>query len=1051
MQSVDAKKEFACFDEFCYKTGLQLMKCRCNVGWSVAFCCLFLAFLPLITRVQATGLQRISNGTLGLPGELPVYGYTLVDAYAGLSFVDPVGLASAPGETNRLFVLEQGGLVYVITNLASPNKTLFLDVRPVFNGCEGGLLGLAFHPAFQSNGFFFVCYTRYTAWPDAQGVEGVYERVSRFSVSATDPNQGLAGSEVVLFSQLDEACNHNGGDLHFGPDGYLYVALGDEGGSGGDLGNAQRIDKDFFSGILRIDVDQRPGSLAPNAHPAATTHYAIPPDNPFVGATDFNGAPVDPAQVRTEFWAVGLRNPWRFSFDADRLYAGDVGQGTAEEIDLIVKGGNYGWNYREGTFPFNGSAPAGVTLLEPLLNYEHGSGSLDGNCVTGGLVYRGARISQLYGEYIFGDWVNGHIWALHYDGTNATNFRRLTGASNPVSFGTDPANQDLLIVEYTGAIKRLTYSSEVTGTPLPATLADTGAFADLNLLTPQAGIIPYELNAPFWSDHAQKTRWFSLPDTNQFLTFNPTGNWTFPTGAVWIKHFELELTNGVAASRKRLETRFLVKTAGGIYGITYRWDDTNATLVPEEGRDEPFIIYDGSGGIIRTQRWHYPSRSECLRCHTPAGGWALGFNTPQLNRDRDYGAGAENQLRALSAAGYFNTAVGEPDTLLKMAAATNTTYPIEHRARSYLAANCAQCHQPGGTGLGTWDARFTTPLSSAGIIDGLLQEDLGDPANRVIQPGSLAHSMIHTRLAASGPQHMPPLATSELNLEAISLISNWITSMTSSTNNPPIISSIGDQTTPEDTVIVGLILSINDIETAPDNLTLTASSSNTNLLPAANISFGGNGTNRTVTISPKTNQFGSTTITLNVSDGTDSTNTVFLLTVTPVNDPPSAADDNASTEENATLQLSSATLLANDVDVDQGDTLVLTGVSSPSVESGTVNLANAVVTYVPPVNFNGTDSFNYTIQDNSGATSTAKVTVTVNPAPRFSSVQLETGGGVRIRFVGTPNKTYRVQASANLLTWSDAATITTDSAGLAETVDTQTGGVDVRFYRLVWP
>ena len=298
---------------------------------------------------------------------------------------------------------------------------------------------------------------------------------------------------------------------------------------------------------------------------------------------------------------------------------------------------------------------------------------------------------------------------------------------------------------------------------------------------------------------------------------------------------------------------------------------------------------------------------------------------------------------------------------------------------------------------------------------------------------------------------MPPLATSELNLEAISLISNWITSMTSSTNNPPIISSIGDQTTPEDTIIVGLILSINDIETAPDNLTLTASSSNTNLLPAANISFGGNGTNRTVTISPKTNQFGSTTITLNVSDGTDSTNTVFLLTVTPVNDPPSAADDNASTEENATLQLSSATLLANDVDVDQGDTLVLTGVSSPSVESGTVNLANAVVTYVPPVNFNGTDSFNYTIQDNSGATSTAKVTVTVNPAPRFSSVQLETGGGVRIRFVGTPNKTYRVQASANLLTWSDAATITTDSAGLAETVDTQTGGVDVRFYRLVWP
>ena len=408
-------------------------------------------------------------------------------------------------------------------------------------------------------------------------------------------------------------------------------------------------------------------------------------------------------------------------------------------------------------------------------------------------------------------------------------------------------------------------------------------------------------------------------------------------------------------------------------------------------------------------------------------------------------------MRALSQAGYFNGPVSEPDTLLRMAAATNTAYPLEQRARSYLSANCAQCHQPGGTGLGWWDARFTTPLTSAGIIDGLLQEDMGDPEDRVIRPGSLAHSMILSHISALGPELMPPLATSELNTEAIALLSNWITSMTGSTNNPPIISSIGDQTTPEDTTIVGLIFSINDSETAPDNLTLAASSSNTNLVSTANISFAGSGTNRTVTISPQTNQFGSTIITLTVSDGNDSTNTAFLLTVTPVNDPPVAVDDSAGTEENATLQLNSATLLANDVDVDQGDTLVLIGVSNPSVEGGTVNLASATVTYVPPVNFSGTDSFNYTIQDNSGATSTARVTVSVNLAPRFSSVQVESGGSVRIRFFGTPNRTYRVQTSADLVSWSDAGTITTDSAGLAEGVDTQTGGIDVRFYRLAWP
>ena len=988
-----------------------------------------------------------------------MYGYTLVEAFSGLSFENPIGLASAPGETNRLFVLEQGGLVYVITNLASPTRTLFLDVRPIFNGCEGGLLGLAFHPGFQSNGYFFVCYTRYTAWPDAQGVplEGAYERVSRFRVSPDDPNVVLAGSEVVLFSQFDEACNHNGGDLHFGPDGYLYVALGDEGGSGGEYQNSQRIDKDFFSGILRIDVDQRPGSLPPNAHPAATTNYAIPPDNPFIGANSFNGAAVDPARVRTEFWAVGLRNPWRFSFDplTGRLYAGDVGQSSAEEIDLIVKGANYGWNYREGAFPFGNTAPPAEALFtEPILNYEHGGGPLDGNCVTGGLVYRGARLSQLYGDYVFGDWVNGHIWALHYDGTNTTNFRRLTGANNPVSFGTDPANQDLLVVEYTGAIKRLIYSTDTTGTPLPPTLADTGAFSDLTQLTPQPGIIPYDVNVPFWSDHVLKTRWFSLPDTSQYLSFNPTNHWTFPTGAVWIKHFELELTNGVAASRKRLETRFIIKNPAGIYGLTYRWDSpTNATLLPEEGMDEPFTIYQTDGTLLRTQRWHYPSRSECLQCHTAQGGWALGFNTAQLNRDMDYGAGAQNQLRALSEAGYFDSplAAGAEDNLQRMAYATNNAYTVEHRARSYLAANCAQCHQPGGSGPGSWDARFTTPLPSAGIIDGLLREDLGDPDNRVIKPGSLAHSMILTRISRLGPEQMPPLDSSELNSEGISLISDWILSMTASSNNPPTISSIADQTTPEDTPVADLAFVVTDAETPADNLTITGSSSDTNLVSAANISFGGSGTNRTITISPATNQFGNTTISVAVSDGIATNSISFLLTVAPVNDPPVAADDTASTEESTTLQLSAATLLVNDTDVDQGDTLVLTAVNSPSAEGGTVNLANATVTYSPPVNFNGIDSFNYTIQDNSGATGTAKVTVTVNPKPRFSLIQLEAGGGVRIHFVGAPDRTYRVQISSDLVDWTDAGTITTDSTGSAENVDTQTAGVGARFYRLAWP
>jgi uncharacterized repeat protein (TIGR03806 family) len=716
-----------------------------------------------------------------MPVEAPVYGFTHTRAFGELVFGPMVGMAVAPGETNRVFVLEKSGRILVITNLASPGAGVFLDLSSnLFTDPESGLLGLEFHPGFATNRQFFVFYTLNTT--PVPGL-GLYDRLSRFEVSIGDPNVALGASEVPLITQFDQDGGHNGGDLHFGPDGYLYVSLGDGGSANDLLNNSQQIDKDFFSGILRIDVDKRAGSLTPNPHPSVHPDtYAVPPDNPFVGATNFNGVVVNPNSVRSEFWAVGLRNPWRMSFDplSGRLYCGDVGQSLKEEVNHIVKGGNYGWAYREGSVagPKVSQTPVGFTAIDPILEYGQGNTIFDGRAVIGGVVYRGNRLSQLAGAYVFGDYGLPNIWSLRYDGTNATAFTYLTGGQNVSGFGTDPRNGDVLWVQMNGDIRRLTYNSTVSGSPLPATLADTGAFSDLALLTPQAGIVPYDLNVPFWSDQAQKTRWFSVPDTNQLLTFNPTGNWSFPTGTVWIKHFELELTNGVAASRKRLETRFIVKNAGGVYGVTYRWGSstTNAVLVPEEGMNEPLVIHDAGGGIVRTQVWHYPGRAECLQCHTAVGGQALGFNTPQLNRNFDYGAGPENQLRALSDAGYFTAPVGDPATLLRMAAATNTAYSIEHRARSYLSANCVQCHQPGGAALGYWDARFVMPLSRAGIVSGTLNNNLGNPGNRVLKPGSTANSVILTRVATLGSIHMPPLATSEPNSEAVSLLSNWINS-----------------------------------------------------------------------------------------------------------------------------------------------------------------------------------------------------------------------------------------------------------------------------------
>jgi uncharacterized repeat protein (TIGR03806 family) len=324
-------------------------------------------------------------------------------------------------------------------------------------------------------------------------------------------------------------------------------------------------------------------------------------------------------------------------------------------------------------------------------------------------------------------------------------------------------------------IKRINYNSTPVGAPIPATLAATGAFADPETLTPNAGIVPYEINVPFWSDNAHKQRWFSLPNTNLTLDFNRDGNWSFPNTTVWVKHFELELTNGVPESNRRLETRFLVKNATGAYGVTYRWGEslTNATLVPESGTNETFVINDG--GNLRTQVWEYPSRVACAICHTPAAGFALGFNTGQLNRDFDYGGTITNQIAALSQAGYFNTNVLDHHTLRTLAHPTDDSVSLEYRVRSYLAVNCVQCHQPAGTTPTLWDARISTSTANAGLVNGALINNGEDTNNRVLVPGNLSNSMLLTRIATRGPGQMPPLTTTLVDTQAVALISAWIT------------------------------------------------------------------------------------------------------------------------------------------------------------------------------------------------------------------------------------------------------------------------------------
>ena len=741
----------------------------------------------LLLGVSATALERRPNTTLTLPQQPPRLGYKWVDHFPGITFVNPVTIASAPAETNRLFIVEKGGQIAVITNLAQPTRSVFLDLSPrgLMTGGESGVLGLAFHPGFATNGYFFVYYSL-SNYLTADG-RGLHQRLSRFQAIPPDSVQVELSTERPLITQFDQAPNHNGGDLHFGPDGYLYVGLGDEGGGNDTFNNAQRLDKDFFAGILRIDVDSRPENLDPTPHTALrdtnALPYKIPADNPWVSATELAGRPLDRTKLRAEFYAIGLRNPWKFAFDPESgvLICGDVGQDAREEIDQIVAGGDYGWPYREGSLPGPKAAskPDNIVLVEPLHEYAHGStGTLTGNSVTGGRIYRGHRLPELYGFYLFSDYISGNLWAMRVDGGPTTEKVRLTGERFSAGFGVDPRNQELLLASYAeNKIKRLDFDPTIVGTPFPNLLSGTGAFADLATLEVHAGIEPYQVNAPFWSDHAEKRRWFSIPQTNVVIGFSASNNWTFPAGMLWIKHFDL-ITNEITGAKRRLETRFLVKNPSGAYGITYRWAPgaEDATLVPDQGLED-FISIVTANGSVRTQHWSYPSRSSCLACHTTSGGTALGFSTWQLNRIHTAGDGAvHNQLQDLAEAGYFDRALPTVDTLPRLIATTNTVASLEYRVRSYLDANCSACHQPGGTAPNSWDARFNTPTHLTRILDGSLNDVGNNPSNRVVVQGDPDHSVLLSRISTRGPKQMPPLGSNELDQDSIKLVKAWIQS-----------------------------------------------------------------------------------------------------------------------------------------------------------------------------------------------------------------------------------------------------------------------------------
>ncbi|HEY5569547.1 MAG TPA: PQQ-dependent sugar dehydrogenase [Gammaproteobacteria bacterium] len=693
-----------------------------------------------------TCLAPSTNGGAGVDIEL-----TRVFTSLPPNLSQPLAMLQAPSDASRWFVLEKTGRVRVFAN--TPNVAAFdadfIDIPasfPTFNDAsEGGLLGMAFHPGFATNREVFL------SWTEGTPMVSVIARFTSLDGGATlDP-----GSREDIIRVNQPFTNHDGGQIAFGPDGFLYIGFGD-GGSGGDPDGHAQNTRDLLGNMLRIDVD-------------GAVPYAIPASNPFSGGAR---CPADHTSTTNcpEIYAFGFRNPWRWSFDTatGELWVGDVGQNAFEEIDRVELGGNYGWDCREGSSTFGSPAPScavATNLIDPVHEY----GRSFGFSVTGGYVYRGSQIPALVGDYVFGDYGSGVIWRLVDAGSGGFAAQNLLDTSLSIaSFGEDEDGELYVVDIAQGRLYRIDDAGGGAPAPPPVAtlLSDTGCVNPQNPAAPAAGLIPYRVAAPFWSDGADKERWLAIPNGTT-IAVQAGGDFAFPPGSVLMKHFRL--------AGNLIETRLFMRHPSGDWaGYSYEWN--------AQGSDAT-LIQGGKVAPIGTQNWIFPSGNDCLTCHTAAAGFALGLEAAELNHAFTYQATGRtaNQLTTLDAIALFAAPLGDPSALPELPDPADALASLDTRARAYLHTNCAHCHRAGGPTPSSMDLRFDTLLAMTLACDAVPQAgDLNmGPAARIIAPGAPGSSVLLARMNRRDAVAMPPLASSLVDDAGVALIRDWIASLAS--------------------------------------------------------------------------------------------------------------------------------------------------------------------------------------------------------------------------------------------------------------------------------
>ncbi len=682
--------------------------------------------------VWPTGLDFRPVNSTCLAGARPSSG-TAVDLVVAYSLVldQPISMHHPPNDDSYWYVILQGGEIVRFEN--SPDTEVFtvsLDIHDLVHnlpGAQAGLLGMAFDPDFDITGEILVFYST----PPGDEVFQSTSRISRFTSFdggvTFDPT-----TEEVLF-ELDQEYEYDkGGQIAFDDEGYFWFSHGDGGGELDPYGHGQDTFS-FFSKILRVDLQ--------TGYP-----WGIPDDNPFADGVE--GLP--------EIWAYGFRNPWRWSFDpSGDLWVGDVGSDQVEEISLISRGGNAGWSITEGSQCVTEPCST-VGLTPPAVEWSHDGESA---AVIGGLVYQGGLIPDLNGAYLYTDYFGGGpLNAIRKSGGAfvTETLMPFTGR-RLVSFAEDKSNEVFAVDHESGQIFVLVPADPVADS-FPGTLSQTGCVDPTNATLPAAGLIPFDVTTARWSDGADATRYLALPQGTT-LGLLDDEDLDFPPGTVLMKTFEI--------GGSPVETQLLMRHDDGEWaGYSYEWN--------EDGTDADLLV-DSKTKEFGGQEWAYPSRGNCLECHTDAAHRALGPEVLQLNKEWLYPNGrVANQIETWRHIGLFTDDPGAADSLPALTGLDELAAPVEDRARSYLHANCAHCHTAGGTGSGPADFHyFAADPTYCDVAP--FGSDLGaGPEARIFAPEQPENSVLYLRMVDLGSKRMPPLATSILDAEVLGLIEEWI-------------------------------------------------------------------------------------------------------------------------------------------------------------------------------------------------------------------------------------------------------------------------------------